>query len=155
MWEGGHSGYTSNHFGGSGAASWAQGLDNIRPDLVVVELGTNDQTVGLGPDRFRDNLARIVDTIRAAATAGGGVAPSVAVMPIWAASNRSGAEWERYRAAMYAVATSKGCAVLDVWSSLPQAPAKPLPGGLFLDSVHLNLAGNAWLGDYVAHLLVP
>jgi lysophospholipase L1-like esterase len=155
MWEGGHSGYTSNHFGGGGAASWAQGLDTIRPDLVVVQLGTNDQTVGLGPDRFRDNLARIVDTIRAAATVGGGVAPSVAMMPVWAASNRSGAEWERYRAAMYAVATSKGCAVLDVWSSLPQAPTKPLPGGLFLDSVHLNLAGNAWLGDYVAHLLVP
>jgi lysophospholipase L1-like esterase len=154
MWDGGHSGATAGFYA-AGAAHWADGLDVIRPDLVIIELGANDQSFAVGADRFRANLSQMVDTIRASATAGGAVAPSVALMPVFAASNRSAAEWERYRAAMFAVATAKGCAVLDVWTSLHQVPAVPTTDGLFMDTIHPNLAGSRWLGDLVAHLLVP
>lgn len=37
-----------------------------RPDLVILELGANDGLRGLSPEQTRDNLARIIDRLRAA-----------------------------------------------------------------------------------------
>jgi len=37
-----------------------------RPNLVILELGANDGLRGLSPEQTRDNLARIIERLRAA-----------------------------------------------------------------------------------------
>jgi lysophospholipase L1-like esterase len=152
VWDGGHSRYTSTEFA-EDPASWSQGFDTISPDLVIVELGSNDQYFHHTPEVLRANLNHIVDAIRQQANATGNPVPSIALMPVWAAGDRSAADWQRYRAAILAAADDRGCAVLDAWNELHQAPATPSSGSLFIDVVHPSVAGHRWLGDTINRLL--
>ncbi|HZQ84304.1 MAG TPA: GDSL-type esterase/lipase family protein [Acidimicrobiales bacterium] len=151
VWEGGHSKYTTEEFAQS--SFWAQGFDTISPDLVIIELGTNDDYFGRSLDQVRANVVRIVDTIRQQAKAAARPVPSIAVMPVWARGDRTVAEWQRYRAALLAAADDRGLAVLDAFAELNQAPATPTTSGLFMDVIHPNPAGHRWLGDMITRLL--
>lgn len=152
LWDGGHATYTTSEFA-DGTPFWAQGFDTISPDLVIIELGTNDQYFGHTPDLVRTNVTRIVDVIRQEAKAANRPQPSIAVMPVWARGDRSVASWQPYRSALIAVADDRGLAVIDAFARLNQAPAKPGPDSLFIDVVHPNVAGHRWLGDTVNRLL--
>jgi lysophospholipase L1-like esterase len=151
VWDGGHSKYTTAEFADS--SYWAQGFDMISPDLVIIELGTNDDYFGRSPDQVRANVDRIVDTIRQQAKSAGRPIPSIAVMPVWARGDRTIAEWQRYRGALLAAADDRGLAVLDAFAELNQAPATPTTNGLFMDVIHPNPAGHRWLGDMITRLL--
>jgi lysophospholipase L1-like esterase len=152
VWDGGHGMYASREFA-DGMAYWAQGFDVISPDLVVIELGVNDEFFDRTPGALRTNLTRIVDGIRQQSRASGAPDPSIAFTSLWAPGHRPAADWEPYRAATLAAAADRGCAVLDAWSELRQAPSKPTTDGLFIDTIHPNPAGHRWLGDTVDRLL--
>ena len=151
VWDGGHSKYTTAEFAES--SHWADGFDTMSPDLVIIELGTNDDYFARPPDQVRANVVRIIDTIRQQAKVGGRPIPSVAVMPVWARGDKTVAEWQRYRAALIAAADDRGAAVLDAFNEVNQAPAQPTPGSLFMDLIHPSLTGHHWLGDVVTRLL--
>ena len=120
---------------------------------MIIEIGTNDQYFHHSPDLVRANVTRMIDSVRQQAKTSGRPIPSIAVMPVWARGDVAVLDWERYRAALIAAADDRGCAVLDAFAELHQAPAKPTPGGLFLDVVHPNVAGHRWLGDTINRLL--
>ena len=64
VWEAGHSGYGSTHFVQQrGRESSVAQAD---PELVIIELGTNDYTFQLTGAQFEANLTTIIDRVQAA-----------------------------------------------------------------------------------------
>lgn len=141
MWDGGRAGATTNYFAGANASAeyWSDPLENIDPDLIMVQLGPNDSNASVSsafvePGTFQSNLISIVNLIRFKCNA------SIVFVSNWVAGTTTLQNWQPYRDAMFRVATQMGCAVFDL--SMRMGPG-PVSGNtdLFSDPLHLTDEG--------------
>lgn len=99
--EGAHSNYTTGEFYNStlsnAANTWATGMDNVQPDLVIIELGLNDlgaplTGVSTTIANFKTNLVGIVNNILTNGSINSplGYTPSVVLVPLWGRSDSYG-----------------------------------------------------------------
>jgi lysophospholipase L1-like esterase len=142
MWEAGHAGYTSYAFAGPAEGAngyWADGLDNIDPDLVLIQIGPNDSNVTGGyvqPSAFQQNLVSIVNLIRLKSLGN----PSIVFVSNWVSGATTLQAWQPFRDAMFNVATNMGCAVMDLSMRMGPGPASGNTD-LYSDVLHLTDEG--------------
>jgi lysophospholipase L1-like esterase len=125
---------------------------SIKPDLVVIQVGLNDQGGGQNPATFKANVQAIVSTL---VTQGAlDYTPSVILMGIWARSDsgRQDTEWQPFRTAMEELANEKGYAFFDLynlggWIGTDQTML------LTTDGLHPNDRGSQWIADELCRLL--
>ena len=103
----GNSGASTTHWVAPDGTAWANSITNLTPSLVVVEVGTNEQS--LTTEQFAANLNELITRIKSAAPSAGIVlvcvpeneTPTPTAMPLLASAMRS-------------VAISQNCAFLDL-----------------------------------------
>lgn len=146
-----HSGATAGDFSSTKAAvgHWRE-VAARKPDLVVVNIGTNPE-----PD-YRRSLERLVDNALAAA-------PGARVLLVhgYEPGSWTTEAWEEVRAARDAVAQARSdrVKVFDLAAHWPVlAKDGSTNGGLMVEEtspVHLSAAGNARMAEIFADLLTP
>jgi lysophospholipase L1-like esterase len=112
-WEGGHGGAESALYVDPAIPRWIDNVATIQPDLVVIELGTNDYAAARGSTSLIANLQSLVANIRAVCT----VAPSIVLV----VNHDRGdvvappVAWSSYVAAIYTYAAADGnVALFDI-----------------------------------------
>jgi lysophospholipase L1-like esterase len=109
VWEGGFSGYATSNF--TSSVRWAEPLDTIAPDMVVVALGANDMGASVSQATYRTNLESIVSTINSTAT----TSPSIALLGYGTADTTANKEtWRQYCRTMQVAAEANGWAYIDL-----------------------------------------
>lgn len=123
-------------------------VDNVDPDLILIGLGANDLKAAVTPAQHMANLAAMIDRYRTGTPAASHASIALWVEPAW--SDITPGAWQPYVDAIHALGREKDVAVIDVHRRLPQGgdPA------YFVDSIHLNDAGNAAMADAFADALV-
>lgn len=100
------------------------GLLRHDPDLVLVELGTNDLLMGLPVETIRSNLERIVDTCLETGA-------DVVLAGVRSLEGMDGDYSERFHAAYSELASSRDIALIpDFLPGIPGDPECTLPDGL-------------------------
>ncbi|WP_375424412.1 SGNH/GDSL hydrolase family protein [uncultured Friedmanniella sp.] len=139
LFDSAHSGYTSTQF----VAAQPQlnpVLRLVAPDLVTIELGTNDYLrASASPQQVQANLRQLVTGLR---TALPDRTPSIVlVLPYRIGPGSSDADyhWDDYVAATTALGTELGVGILDMSSMGTSAPG----GSWASDGLHASDAGNA------------
>ena len=141
VWDASHAGYTSASFVDS--PNLGDDVAQANPDLLVVELGTNDMSVGIPPGALESNLESIIDTVKARDTR----PVSVVVVPVWDATIHDPVAYRGYVAAELAVARSEHAAVDDL---------SAVDARLYtVDGAHPNSDGAQLVADTLLRLLVP
>lgn len=135
FYEAGHSGFTTaNHL--ADVANVMTELDRVAPDLVTVFLGLNEYP-NTTPAVFQANLTSLMTQVQGRAKV-----PSILIIasytPGWSGATVAG--WAPYVAAMQAVATAKGCGLLDLSAVMPQATTSGT-GFYNADALHPNNSG--------------
>lgn len=142
-WEGGHSAMGSSGFSGPASATagyWADALDTIDPDLVVIELGIVDMLLAVSSYTYTTNLNSVVSLIKAKCPSGN---PSIVMFAAWQPGDFTAAQWQAYVNAMYLVAQQQGCAVFDLSTKIAPAAVTGSGTSMFMDTVHPNDAGQS------------
>lgn len=159
LWEAGHSGYTTEDYlttVDNSAKTWAQSIKATNPDLVVIDIGANDEkpAAGITPAQFAINVAALIARVRANCTTD----PTIVLVGVWARiSTGDGitteAQWTPYFDALKAAAAADPkVEFLDLWDRFgPNGGAMTL--GLLSDQTHVTDAG-AWLWAQSAYELV-
>lgn len=134
-WDGNRAASTAADYAGPLASItgyWAQALDNVDPDLCVIELGINDMVIASTPEpTFIANLTAVVNLIRAQAKS----SPSIVLQVTYQPGRFTVAQWNAMVNGINSVALSLGCGVWDMTNKIPPSPAT---GGtdLFADYLH-------------------
>jgi lysophospholipase L1-like esterase len=120
----------------------------LGPQLVLVELGTNDWTAAATRERFDAAYRRLLATVAT------GHPALYCLTPLWRqradrgrARNAVGLSLDDYRALIAADCTAAGGVTLDGLAAVPHAPA------YFADGVHPNDRGHAALAQFLARAL--
>lgn len=141
VWDATHAGYSSWHFLNS--ASFADTIAQTSPDLVVLELGSNDLNYSISAAAFQANLAALIDTI----TANAGQAPSVVLAPVWRLTSHSAAAHQAFVAVQQELAALRGLGIAD--ASAVDALRYTA------DGAHPNQPGEDILADVVLRAVDP
>jgi len=111
----GNSGSRADDWIGVDAQHWQRGITGIAPDAVIILLGTNDKSQGIGADVFADEIGVLVGRIRAALPDTSSVpGPDVMVVvpsQVWRSTAMPMGD---YRDAVLAWARSQDVAVTDL-----------------------------------------
>lgn len=117
--EAGHDGFHAGHYNDQAVTTGA--IDHyiamqthlVRPDLVFIQFGLNEQGSSVPASTLETNLHEILDNYRAQCVP----APSFALMSIWARGDSSFTDsgWQPYREAMRRVALSEDAAFFDLY----------------------------------------
>lgn len=142
--DGGYTGATAGIFQGV-LTQWQSSIATIQPQLVVIDLGTNDVAANAVPATYQSNLTDIVTTIRAQCT----LPPSIVLVVPPQRPDTFTYPWSQYVAAVESLATADGSiAVLYARNGMYDQPSMPVGMGLFGgDNIHPTDKGHAMLGD--------
>lgn len=160
-WDGAHAGYSASHFTGNTQSTWAGALYNgsggagvptIKPDLCIVQFGTNEYGNGVTPAQFKTDLGNHLSIL-------GAVTPSIVLVVDWASGGntvtpgtpRTDAGWQAYRDVVYQLAGERGCAVADEY--VLGGFMNPDTYGFTQDTVHPNERGSLAIADYLCDIL--
>lgn len=124
--------------GGYGPAQTVFAASNLNADAVLIELGANNIITSGTVANFRTDLGTLVDQARAQAPSN----PATVVLVTSNYMSGRDATWPPYLSAIYDVADSKGCAVVDFADRLGLFSQYSTSQGSG-DGVHLNPAGTA------------
>lgn len=141
MWDGSRSGYDAAEFRDS--ANFGQDVAQVNPDLLVVELGTNDMQYAVPPSQFASSIASIV-TI---AEASDSHPMSVVLLLMWDTTTHDAATYGQYIAAEDSLATTQGYAVADLSNVDPTIYSA--------DGIHPNKWGEELVSDTLLRKLDP
>ena len=147
-------GYHGAHSGSFNAPSLANQAISIKAvggaDLIVIGFGVNDANNTVA--KFRENIQGIISAYRAA-----GLNKSYVLLGMYQTGEKSAQQWRPYLDALASIAYSDPkVAFLDLTRHMPVVPDpydSPASLGLYNDRLHLNDAGNAWVGRVVASAL--
>lgn len=159
VYNGGHGGRTSGDFA-SRAAAWAPRLRQIRPHLVILQLGINDWRSGVAPAEMKRNLTAIIATVRAHTDTD----PSFVIYgtPRVGADHRV-QDYTRFTEAWQEIAAEdtggpgggSGVAYFDLAARQP-SPSSDNGHGLYCDDlVHMTDRGAAFTADALTAFLRP
>ncbi|MFF0148783.1 lysophospholipase L1-like esterase [Amycolatopsis sulphurea] len=121
------------------------------PDLVLVDLGGNELISQADPAKFRGDLEKVIDGIRAARP-GVDILMSIYAELKWTPNPYGGSvqryTWDQYASVIHQTAVAKGTALVDLRQYIPPAGSAnlPNPSPWNADGIHLNDAGN--LAEY-------
>lgn len=115
-------------------------LATSRPAFVLIMVGTNDITLGVSVDTYRQNLTRIVQTALNA-----GVVPVLSTIPDIALYPSAQSRLGEFNQAVQDVGESLQVPVWNYWRALQRLPDK----GLSADGVHPSASPNGG-GDLTA-----
>lgn len=101
VWDGGHSGYTSNQFINGNGIYWQKNLTLIQPALVLIELGANDPPGSVSVATFKANLLALIASVKANVTRAQGV--SIVLTSVWERGDFTAGTWGPYYDAIRAV----------------------------------------------------
>lgn len=157
MWEAGHSSWTSGNFRSANGAAWLDYFPNpIEPDLVLIELSTNDYYFGSPVATMKANAEWLIGEIRARAVG----SPAFVLLNTWERPTAGGtivAPWSEYRAAYKQIAAANADVALIDLAAYVNPGAASAAGGLLnaTDMVHPTDAGHLKIGQTLAALLAP
>lgn len=150
-------------YGGDQAAThtapgtfYYSGLDNVKPDLILVHFGTNERIANLPAETFSANLKGLVDLIRSFCPA---PLPSVAVLLPWATAGFGGQvtveKWSSYRTAIKTLCVQQGYELLDMFDVAGEigSPTDVL-GVTEPDLLHPNASGAQWYADEIIRTIL-
>lgn len=143
VWNGGHGGVTSAYFNDPAEPHWLDILDTVQPDLVIVELGTNDcfgTTVSAAD--FRTNVEAILAAVRAETSP----QPSILLVGLYQAVDRT--TWDDYidaLTALVAADTAGGLALLSLVPYFGGYVDVPAGGYIDADRIHPTDSGHAYI----------
>lgn len=141
VWDASHLGYDSSQFAAS--PDLGSAVQQVQPDLVVLELGINDLTHGIPPAEFEADLAAIVSTV----AANDGNRFSVAIMEMWNPTFQAPDLYSRYVAAETDLAAAAGYSVVDLSS---------VDAALYTaDGAHANQFGEQVVADRLLRSVDP
>jgi lysophospholipase L1-like esterase/surface antigen len=141
VWDSGHSGFTTAHFADN--LAWTDSVPAVDPDLVVIELASNDMNKGISVPAFEANLGQIIDAV----IAGSSSPPSIVLMPVWRQTSQAPAIFQSYVDAQRRVAEQRGLAIVDLTA---------LDASLFTyDGIHASALGNRAIADAVLTVIDP
>ena len=141
LWDSSHAAYTSTHFVSS--SNLAADVAQVDPDLLVMELGTNDMTDQVSPSTFESNLQSIITT----AQANDSNPLSVVLLPVWDATSHDPLVYDEYVAAEKDLATKDGLGIADL---------SALDATLYTaDGMHPDTAGEQVVSDTLLRLMDP
>lgn len=149
VWESGHAGYRSDNFDGPSATAdgyWADTLDVVDPDVVIIEFGVNDCNVATTEANFITYLTSIVSLINSKAA----VPPSIVFMVPWLSTTFTQAQFQPYIDGIYKAAQQTGAAVFDLNTHIPQQPS----GDMLSDGLHPTDIGSALIAQQLQKFLV-
>lgn len=117
--EAGHDGYHAGHYNNSAVTT--QFIDHfiamqtplVRPDLVVIEFGFNEQGSTVPAATYKTNLKQLIGQYRTNCTP----VPSFVIMGIWARGDAAwtDADWQPFREAQREVAAEENAAFFDLY----------------------------------------
>jgi len=116
-------------------------MNTYHPDLVMLDLGGNEYYNQINPAVFANNMATLVDNIRA------GSPNTVILLSIYAELQYPGKptwDWNTYAGIIYNTAVTKGLPLIDMRQVIPYAGSttRTSPDVWNADKIHLNDAGN-------------
>jgi lysophospholipase L1-like esterase len=164
----GHYGWKTSDWTGpisNGAQGPANAIAALKPGLVIITLGANDQFAGIAPATYQSNLQSIISGLRAELT---GVSPSIVLSMLPPRGGQSGYAhpWSAYVAAANAVAAAdtqgpNGVSLVSV-CDFTTGPLIPGPDttnvyGLWnaTDKVHPTDAGHDLIASYLRTFVSP
>ncbi len=167
MWEGGFGGAKSQYFVAPEAPYWQNDISTIQPDLVTIELGTNDWMYNTGvvsgnygsfpPSYTKSNIEKLIADVRTKTT----VDPAIALLAVHNRGDYPASPttllnpWSDYVNVMYEIAANDpGVAVIDMPSRMGATPWVE-SGLLNADMVHPNDAGTEFYAQAIAGFLAP
>lgn len=146
-WEAGYSGATAGQI--SAYTYFGQWVGEIDPDLVVIEVGTNDYANAISPATVKTSIESMITSIRA------NTSPDASIV-LMAIYDRPavGAAWPSYIAAIDAIAKAQDdVSVFDLAKRIGAA-GTTASGGL-VSSVHPTALGSRYIANALAGFLEP
>lgn len=155
LWDGSHSGYRADHFDGHETASsrWAHGLATVKPDLVLIALGTNDEHLtdsGYTPAVFGQRMRSVIQLIQSKTPDSSIV---VIQQPAPASSSKPTDWWDSHMSEAAAAAVDNGATVIDLRPRIPSGPKGAGSSNLYFNSNHPNSAGQRLYAQVVSELM--
>lgn len=127
---------------------------NFSP-LWLIEVGANDWGV-ISPATFATDYGSLLTAIATAHSDVGAPAPAIGIIANYLQDYSTTDQWQEYVAAMYAVASANGCALLDLTQLMPPGQSGGGPFGLYYtDGQHPSAVGHAAIADLAASFLSP
>lgn len=131
------------------SASMASFFNQLQPDLLIMQLGTNDLSSNTPPTEFASGMVAVAERVLS-------VAPLCDVMMILQGPASVGSEYtfEQYGDALYAACINKDFAFLNLnsfFGTYEEADAR----GMFEDLVHPGPDGGRAIGRVVSTMLIP
>ena len=155
VWNAGHGGWWAATFNGD--ESTYQAINNLEPDLVVVQLGTNDWDYGVNDGNstaqanFESNLTTLVQRLKTDVPLA-----SIVLTAPYAAANRSTTYWEAFVQIIKDVAIAENTGYIDVYESMGDVgntyDLYDLDGG---DQVHPSTKGARLMADTITSAIAP
>lgn len=139
----GHTGMTTVDLAAVNGANWTAAAASFDPDLAIITLGTNDQSINVTPATYTSNMATIISRLPASCDV-------VIAMPAdtirkWLASGATTYSIYDYAEAMYAAGGWDAFHNPDDFGSYGYS----LNMSWWLDSLHLNATGSNRFADLI------
>lgn len=152
----GHSGFATATFSsGNGATALAGLVPNIvKPHLIVINLGLNDQNTSITPAAFQTNLATLVTNLKSYCTGAGLHVPSILLVANYPSNGTYTYPWSQYVAAIKAVAATDTTNIFffDLGKRFADQAADASLGMTY-DATHPSDKGHAFIADVFGDLL--
>ena len=130
---------TASDFDGIDSTVFAQSLQAVAPDAVVILLGTNDYNGSVSAATFKANILKIINRVKAAVT----IAPrNILLVSCFKDINQSALLQEYVNTSYPQAASETGIDYWDMYSWFGDYATNNAKG-YFEDGVHVNAAGGA------------
>lgn len=144
----GHYGYTTTQWVNRlGFFYWMLSIKNLNPDLLIIQVGTNDLSNSIPAATTLANWQSMLSTLR-----GVGCDPSVLMvaMPKRSDAGVTQAAYDAYVAAAYSLAASDAkVAIADLGSKMPAVGLGTPSYSLYADTVHPTDKGHSMMADMI------
>lgn len=133
--------HASTHWANADATLWTDGLKAFAPHLVIILLGTNDDTSNDTLADFHAGIDTIIDRVQAATMVDPAVAPDVLILTPSDNGNATAPHMAEYVRELRHIAVDQDAACLDAYKLLgPYASANLR--GLYTNDIHINSYGG-------------
>jgi lysophospholipase L1-like esterase len=150
---------TSNWTVANSTNIWPSALSVFNPNLIVIELGANDNASSITPATTAANISDMVSNIRTNFTGLSLLPPPILLLAVYNAANdgpTTPAQWQQYVNAMYGIAA--GDSAIDVFDLSMRMPSTGAANTYNLyagDGIHPVNAGHRMITDALGNYLGP
>jgi lysophospholipase L1-like esterase len=156
----GFSGSTTGYWTvAGGATSQADALAPLKPDLIVIALGVNDNASSISAATSASNLTTFISGARTALAAASLTVPPFLLLADYNAASdgpTTPAQWDAYVQQMYGIAAADSLVdVCDLTLRMPSTGATTTWGLYDVDGIHPAGSGHQLMADHACQFLSP